>query len=291
LIDLYMQPRALVVDYAAAMLVRLGELFTHLDRQLAVRDAVGRPMFASIRARQPQLGRKYLNRLHLATGLTSGERAAVMIHHYDVLATRLSPATLAAILDGGVCLWSRPSDAGHHRVDLIFSHPTDNEGELTLDYTLDGVVVSVCSFSFAPGSLVGVADGTIIAVTRVQGIRAARDRLRAAMSAVCGVSPAMIFVAVLTGIAERLGISTIAGIAASAQTARGTASETTLAAVYDNFFESIGGVRATPVFYRIALPRPEMPFAEVKRSNRARTRAQREIRTGIARAACLAFDR
>nr|WP_295661091.1 DUF535 family protein [Polymorphobacter sp.] len=247
-------------------------------------------MFASIRAHQPQLARKYLNRLHLAIGLTSGERAAAMIHHYDVLATRLSPPALAAILDRGVCLWSRPSDAGHHRVDLVFSHPTDNEGELTLNYTLDGVIVSVCSFSFAPGSLVAVADATIIAVTRIQGVRADRDRLRAAMCAVCGVSPAMIFVAVLTGIAERLGVSTIAGIAASAQTARDTANGASLAAVYDSFFESIGGVRATPIFYRIALPRPEKPLAEVKRNNCSRTRAQREIRTGIARAACLAFD-
>ena len=99
-----MQPRALVVDRAAAVVVRRGELFTYLDRQLAVRDAVGRPMFASIRARQPRLARKYLNRLRLAIGLTSDERAAVMIHHYKVLATRVSPTTLEAILDRGVCL-------------------------------------------------------------------------------------------------------------------------------------------------------------------------------------------
>lgn len=288
-----MTPPALALNGAklAKTAVWLRELFGHLSRHRAVREAVGRPVFTSIRARQPQLARKYLNRLHLAIGLTSDERAAVMIHHYTVLATRLNPATLEAILDSGVCLWSRASDAGHHRVDLVFSHPTDNEGELTLNYTLDGVILSVCSFSFAPGSLVGVDDATIIAMTRIQGIRADLDRLRAAMWAIRGVSPAMVFVAVLTGVAERLGISTIAGVAAAAQPARDTANEGALNSVYDAFFESIGGVRETPIFYRIALPRPEKPLAEVKRNNRARTRAQREIRTDIARAACLAFDR
>ncbi|QYE33483.1 MULTISPECIES: DUF535 family protein [Sphingosinicellaceae] len=253
----------------------------NFGRHRAVRDAVGRPVVAPIRARQPQLARKYLNPLHLAIGLKSDERAAVMIHHYDFLATRFPPVALGTIFAQGMCVCTRETVVGQHRVDLIFSHPTDNEGELTLNYTLDGVLLSICSFTFAPGSLVAAQDETIIAVTLIEGVRANLDSLKGAMRTLCGVSPAMIFGAVLAGIAGRFGISTLAGVAASAHPARDATNEAAFAQVYDLYFENIGGVQATSIFYRIGLPRLEKPLAEVKR-NRARTRAQREIRAGIA---------
>ncbi len=255
-----------------------------------MRNAVGRPVFASIRARRPQLVRKYLNPLHLAIGLTSDERAAVMIHHYDFLSTRVRPATIEAIVGPGVCLWTHDSDAGHHRIDLVFSHPTDNEGELTLKYTLNDAILSICSFSFAPGSLAGSPAETIIAVTRIQGMPADLNRLRAAIRSLGNLSPAIVFIAVLAGIANCYGIPALAGIAGSAQPARDTGDEKAFATVYDAFFESIGGVRATPAFYRIALPRPEKPLSEVKRTKRARTVVQRELRACIRRAACIAFS-
>lgn len=273
----------------ATIAVRLADLLVRPDRYHAMRQALARPIFARFRARQPQLPLKYLNRLHLAIGLTSAERAALMIHHYDFLATSMPASALDAIVDRGECLWTCDDDAGCHRVDLVFSHPTDNEGELTLNYTLDGAILSVCSFSFAAGSLVAASDATIIVVTRIQGIRDDRERLRTAMRALGGLSPAMVFLAVLTGIADRFGMLTIAGVAAAAQPARDALGEHAGIATYDAFFESVGGVRISPIFYRIALPRIEKPLSEVKSSNRARTRVQRERRVEIARAARVAL--
>lgn len=274
----------------AGLVARLADLLVRPDRYRAIRRAVARPVFAGVRLRQPQLAWKYLNRSHLAIGLTSAQRAAVMIHHYEFLATAMPARPLGAILDRGTCLWRCETAAGCHRIDLVFSHPTDNEGELTLDYTLDGATVSVCSFSFAPGSLVGARDTTVIAVTRIQGMRDDLDRHKTAMRALDGVSPAMIFLDILTGLAARFGITTIAGVAADAQPARGTGDAGANVAVYDRFFASVGGIRATPIFYRIALPRPEKPIGEVKSGNRARTRAQRDLRARIERSAYAAFD-
>ncbi|WP_216708228.1 DUF535 family protein [Glacieibacterium megasporae] len=286
------QPTAFVAEGAklAGLAARLGTLLANRGRHRAVREAVGRPIFAAIRARQPQLARKYLNPFHLAIGLTSDERAALMIHHYDFIATKVPAATFSAIVDGGKRLWCHDSDAGHHRVDVVFSHPTDNEGELTLKYTLDDAILSICSFSFAPGSLAGSPAETIIAVTRIQGMPADLNRLRAAIRSLGNLSPAIVFIAVLAGIANCYGIPALAGIAGSAQPARDTGDEQAFANVYDAFFESIGGVRATPAFYRIALPRPEKPLSEVKRTKRARTVGQRELRACIRRSACMAFS-
>jgi hypothetical protein len=149
--------------------VKIVDLLAHRRRHRAMRTAIAAPIFAAIRALQLQLGLKYLNPQHLAIGLTSDARAAAMIHHYDFLAARVPATSFAAIVGRGLCLRSHAGDTGHHRIDLAFSHPTDNEGELTLDYRFDGVVVSACSFTFANGALAGVPDATILAVTRISG--------------------------------------------------------------------------------------------------------------------------
>ena len=270
--------------------VKIVDLLAHRRRHRAMRTAIAAPIFAAIRALQLQLGLKYLNPQHLAIGLTSDARAAAMIHHYDFLAARVPATSFAAIVGRGLCVWSHAGDTGHHRIDLAFSHPTDNEGELTLDYRFDGVVVSACSFTFANGALAGVPDATILAVTRIQGVRAAAAAMRTAMRGLHSVSPAMVFTAVLSGIAARFGVATLAGVAASAQVSRLAVGARVCPTVYDEFFERIGGVRATPLFYRIALPLVEKPIGEVKSGNRSRTRAQRALRAEIATSAASAFD-
>ncbi len=279
-------PAAMMVKLA----VRLAEVVANPARHRAVDEAVADRLFAGIRARQPKLAVKYLNRRHLAVGLTTDERAALMIHHYHFLAQTVPTDRAAAMLDRGLVLWTHDGAPGRHCIDLGFSHPTDNEGELTLTYSLDGVVVSVCSFSFAPGSLVAARGRTVIALTRIQGMRDERERLRAAMRALDGLSPAMVFLAALTGIADRFGLTAIAGVAAAAQPALDAPTGHAQVAAYDAFFDSLGGVRASPIFYRIDLPRAEKPLSETKSGNRARTRAQRGRRAVIAEAARRAFS-
>ncbi len=273
----------------ANRIVRLVDLITHPARHRAMVHALARSAFAPWRALQPWLPLKYLQPFHLAIGLTSDERAAIMIHHYDFLATRVPAGTLAAIVDQGLDLWRFDSAAGRIGVDLVFSHPTDNEGELSLILSLDGVRLSVCAFTFAPGSLIRRPDATIIAVTRIQGVRPEFTRMRAAMRAAAGLSASTIFMAVLAGIARRFDLSTMAGITAAAQVARVAAAGPVFPAVYDDLFARFGGRRATAAFYRIALPLCERPLDEISSNNRARRRAQRHLRSEVALSACRAF--
>ena len=266
---------------------RLLDAATHLRRHRRVTAAVAATPFAGIRTRQPRLAVKYLNPLHLAAGLSSSARAAAMVHHYDMLRTRVHPAMLTTILGDGATIWTHEDSATRHAVILCFSHPTDNEGELTLEYRVDGVTLHVLSFTFVPGCVVG-ADTAVLLVSRLQGTRNRFDEIRAAMKALDGLAAPALLVAAVQGIALGLGTAQLAAVAAARQV--GQAPDMTgLLDSYDRFFAKLGGVPGDG-FFHLPLPLAERPIAAIAGRNRARVRAQRAIKHDVARAAQRSVD-
>ncbi|GLS17839.1 hypothetical protein GCM10007874_08540 [Labrys miyagiensis] len=261
---------------------RVCDLFSHPVRHRRVAKALSKPVFRNILKRQPQLTIKYLHYRHLVRGISTDERAATMIHHYDFLGAKFASAFVATVLDKEACLWDYPTEAGRHRVVLKFSDPTDNEGELTFEYQFEGVLIYLLSFSFAPGSLAGLPAETVVLLTRLQGTKSDFELLRTAMKSLRGLSAPAVLIAALHGLADGLGLVTILGVSAEAQVCYYDGQPSVFVAAYDDFFTSLGGSKLTSKFYALALPLVEKPIDEVKSNNRSRTRAQRDLKKSIA---------
>jgi uncharacterized protein VirK/YbjX len=264
-----------------ARLKRVCDLISHPVRHRRVAQALNKPAYRGIRMRQPQLSIKYLHSRYLVRGISTDDRASTMIHHYNFLEKSFSPTFTDAFLNKEACLWDYPTDAGRHRAVLKFSDPTDNEGELTIEYQFEGALIYLLSFSLAPGSLVGLPAETVILLTRLQGTRKDFELLRSAMKSLRGLSAPVVLVAVLHGLADALGLRMLVGVCAQAQVCYYDGQPSVFLAAYDDFFASLGGSRITSKFYALALPLVEKPLEEVKSNNRARTRAQRDLKKSI----------
>ena len=264
---------------SAGYLSRAMDLFVHPARHMSMIKAVRAPVFRVIRKRQPQLTRKYLNPKHLVSGWTSSQRSIAMIHHYQFLENHLSPACLVSILNGTE-VWKNEEAAGSNKLHLSFSDPTDNEGELSFTYSVEGISIYVMSFSFVPGGLVMSSARTVILITRIQGAKEHFELIRACSKSMHGLAITAIFMAAMQGLAERLGLDEACGIRAEVQVCLDKNCAGHISNVYDNFFESIGGIRAGN-YFQIALPLEIKSMMHVKSSNRGRVRRQREMKQQV----------
>ena len=259
---------------------RTCDLLMHPRRHIGVVRALSDPAYAEIRKRQPQLAIKYLHPRHLVGNMSASERASAMVRHYGFLTARVDDRARSRILGDGLLLWAHDSAPGQHALSLRFSHPTDNEGELTIEYSFDGLVVYVLSFTFVPGQLFAIEADTVILISRIQGARSLFQETRNAMKLLHGLGAPGLLMASVQGIAEELGLSIVLGVPAARQVSNVVESYA-FETVYDEYFDSLGATNAGGLF-RLDMPLREKPLSEIKSSNRARTRHQRELKRSVA---------
>ena len=258
---------------------RLLSLLINLPRHRRMLHTISGKPFREIRLLQPQLGLKYLNPNHIAHGLSTKDRAEAMIHHYNLLNRVFHPTILEAISRQGALLWEINDEKGRHRVLLKFSHPTDNEGELTIEYIFDGTLLHVLSFTFVSEALVGGGVETVILISRNQGVQASLEKRRIAMQMLYGLSASRLLVSTIQGIAEGLGLSQIIGVSAQRQVCRSQRA-IHLQSAYDDVFLNLGGIEADGLF-KMRLPFQDKPLLKVRNRDRDRIRLQRQVRQSI----------
>lgn len=259
-----------------ARLHRFGDVIANPDRHLRVRKAVAWDRIKFIRHLQPRIEFKYLHPKYLIKGLPTDEKAKIFIHHYEFLQHFLSDEFAISILSEGVDLWSYDGESGCHAIKLVFSHPTDNEGELTLEYQFGPDLIYLMSFSFASGALVERPEQTIVLLTRIQGVAKDFEAVRQAMKDLRGLSAASLLMAALQGIALGIGAKSILSVCADSQVCLTDATSAVFINAYDKYLSDLGAERYSEKFFLLNVPLVERPLEEVKSSNRSRVRFQRE---------------
>ncbi|WP_206244935.1 DUF535 family protein [Novosphingobium terrae] len=259
-----------------ARLYRFSSFITNPDRHWRVRRAISWDGFKIIKRLQPRIEFKYLHPKYLVKGLDTDSKASIFIRHYEVLSDALSDKLSGLMLSEGLDLWSYGEEAENHSIKLVFSHPTDNEGELTLEYMFGSSLIYLMSFSFAPGSLVGRPEETIILLTRIQGIAKEFEAARCAMKDLRGLSAASLLMAALQGIALGIEARTILSVCAEAQVCLTDAESSVFLNAYDKYLSDLGAEKYSDKFFLLNIPLVERPLEEVKSSNRSRVRFQRE---------------
>jgi uncharacterized protein VirK/YbjX len=237
--------------------------------------------------RQPDFPTKWLRGNYLASGLSELQRARYYFFHYDFIIKHLSASLLEDLVFHQVELWSSTIDDCRHSIIVRQSSLSVVEGELSLEFNVDGACLYVLSFTIIPKD--GAGEGGIL-VSRMQGVRGLWDDIKRASRRMKDVSPPFALMAALQGLAQALDIESVFGVSARRQAARGAEHAGDFNTTYDQFFLSIGATEMDEMLFAAAFPLPEKPMSQVKPGHRIRTRAKRELKREIAKTAQSVVD-
>lgn len=278
-------------------LLRIPVLLVHPVGHTRLLRTLLDPRIVGLTQRHPQLAWKYLGGNYLARRMTTRTRLESLTHHYDIVRTRLRAGFLDDVLAGRVTLWQDTHAEHRFSVTLAFPrsphHPdrmADHEGDLALNFAMDGVPLYTLCFSVVPDSAVHLGCGNAIFLGRLQGADGRFEQIRLATRQLHDISPKDILLAALQGIAQALGIDTLIGVSNAEQLSksRGVRAESVLFD-YDSFWQSLQAQRTIDNLFMLPLPIPDKPIETIAQKHRSRTLRKRRYKESVSEAACNAF--
>jgi uncharacterized protein VirK/YbjX len=243
------------------------------------------------------------HRHYLARGLPLRQRVRCVLAHYGFEEAAFDAAYKRAIYcDGGLALWRHEGPDGGWRFEirLEMAPRLCAEGDLTIALRATAVGneggIEGClhrlSFSWVDGAFAGVDAPIVPFIARNQGHRAdVRDAFATFEQAFPNNSPGYFCFAALQGIAGALGIEQVAAVKAARQSAWTPAGARHFTNAYDGFWETLGGVPAAHLAYRIALPFHLKPLSEMPSRHRKRAALRRAHWREIGESARLVLQR
>ena len=207
------------------------------------------------------------------------------MYHYRRLPDVFPDHVLARVLLAEIPLAEIQWGDDCFAVKMGLSRPWDYEGEMSLNFEVNGKLVFLLSFTIVPGSIVQSEAPEVILISRVQGIRGCFDEIQVATKALFDVAPPALLIAALCGLAEVYGINAMAAINATMKPefhlCEGEAAN--IQDAYDGFFTELGATKGPAGFYLSPLPPVEKPMIFIKRGHKTRTRKKRIFKRQIAR--------
>ena len=233
----------------------------------------------------PRFPLKYLGLDYLVCGLTVAQQAECFIHHYRRLPDALPDNLLIRVLLEDILLVEIREGNDCFTVRMGLSRPWDDEGELSLNFAVNGEVVFVLSFTIIPGWVVRSEFQEVVLVSRLQGVRGSFDEIQRATKTMYDVAPPALLLAALCGVAEAFGIKAMAGITAVMKPEfhfyEGEAEH--IQQAYDGFFTELGATKGPADFYLAPMPPQEKPMTSIKRGHKTRTKKKRAFKQDIAK--------
>ena len=251
--------------------------------QVKVLRVLSRPAYKQLTRQNPRFPLKYLGLDYLARGLTVDQQAECFIHHYRRLSGLFPEELLAQVLLGDFLLDDIRKGDDRFTVRMGLSRPWDDEGEMSLNFEVNGGIVFVLSFTIIPGRVVQSDAEEVILISRLQGVRGSYDEIRRATKAMHDVAPSAFLFAVVCGVAEAFGVTAMAGITAAMKPEfhfyEGEAAH--IRQAYDGFFTELGATRGPSGFYLGPLPPEEKPMTSIKQGHKIRTRNKRSFKRQV----------
>jgi uncharacterized protein VirK/YbjX len=261
----------------------------NISTQIRVLGVLSRPAYRQVMKVNPRFPLKYSGLDYLARGLTVAQQAECFIHHYRRLPDLLPENVLLQLLLEDVLLDEIRRGDDLFLVKMGLSRPWDDEGELSLSFEVNGIVVFVLSFTIIPGWVVRSAAQEVVLISRLQGVKGSYDEIQRATRAMYDVAPPALLFAALCGVAEAYGIKAMAGIAGAMKPEfhfyEGEAAH--IQQAYDGFFAELGAIRGAADFYLAPMPPPEKPMTSIKPGHKIRTRKKRAFKREIMQRVCL----
>jgi uncharacterized protein VirK/YbjX len=260
----------------------------NIPSQVKVLHILSRPEYLRLARITPRFSVKFLALDYIARGLSVEQHAACFLHHYRRLPDVLSPELLRGVLFDDVIVDEIHADEHCFTVKLGLSRPWDNEGELSLNFEVDGQLVFILSFTIVPGWVVQSEFDEVVLISRLQGVKGRFAEIQLATRSLHDVAPPAVLVAALCGFADVYGIRGMAGVNAHMKPefhlCEGEAEH--IHQAYDKFLTELGGIRAPSGFYLAPIPLPEKPLSLIKKGHKTRTRVKRAFKHEVAARIC-----
>jgi uncharacterized protein len=264
-------------------------LITHPRTLVSLVRVFAAPPMRPLYRVEPRLMFKFLPE-YLTADLSRRERAAMLMHHYTFLTTRLDRDFFARIIDQRIEIWRLDAKGHAYRILLFLPRTPYREGDLALIFEADGDEIYTLAFTIGPGSIAGLAAPDAMYIPRVQGKGKRLLEIREATRNCGDVSPAALLLAAAEGTAKELGLADMIGISAKTQvmTSDGRQPENFLRA-YDEFWKAAGGSRLDRNLFQLPVPSVNKSILAIKRGHRSRTLRKRRFKKAVAEQVALSF--
>ena len=237
------------------------------------------PKLQVFMSEHPQLVYRPFRR-YLAKSFGKQQRRQILAAHYLYLSNRLSESFFSLTARRKIRLWQLCIDKQTYAITVSFSGHTHCEGDLLLEFQLDGVPLYHLGFAIAPGHVLGSTAKHVILIARLQGAREQFALIRHATKACLDNAPSHVLVAALQGIASALHIERMAGVSNSEQLMANDLKTYKLYFDYDKFWKSILACE-TGRFFQMPVPLDERPLGEIAIAHRRRTRVKRRFKAEV----------
>ena len=264
----------------------LHRLFTALGAHREIARLSQFPVLAEAARVHPRLLIKYVARHYLALGLPVPARIACFVHHYRRLCSVLPIWLLRRTLLEEVPLFETSENGAQFAITMCLSKSVEyeTEGELSLNLLVEDKIVYIVGFSIVPGWVVKSSASEAILISRMQGVKGYHREIAQATKSLHDVSPVVLLLAALQGIASVFDIGVMASVSAAVQVCYDERYAASFRQGYDDFF----GERGIPLnkegFFLTPIPLPEKPLANIKRGHKIRTREKRAFRQEVQKA-------
>jgi uncharacterized protein VirK/YbjX len=261
---------------------------THLGSHRKVVQLLQLEPYAEAARNNPRFGFKYLTHDYLAQGLTTAQCAAGFLHHYRRLHSALPERLLRDTLSGNTTIHEIRTEHNQFAISMGLSRDFDKEGELSLNFHVDGEVAFLMACTIVPGEIVHSPASEVVLISRVQGMKGSYPGIHLATKALHDVSPGASLLAALQGIAIALGIENIAAVSAARQSSFNAQTSAELKQGYDEFFVGAGLPQNERGFFLSPVPIQLKPMSQVKKGHKIRTKEKRAYKERI-QTACMRF--
>ena len=246
------------------------------------------PQFAETVQVNPRFPFKYLTRDYLVRNFTVNERLTCFLHHHRRMYCALPDRALRQTLKGRVTLHEINAGSNRFIINMGLPRPPwDKEGELSLNFEVNGELVYNLSFNIIPGWVVESKTAEVILITRVQGRKGCYDKIKLVANAMHEAAPIELLLSAAQGIANVLGIHEIAAVCGTNQNCFQDEYASQFMKAYDEFFTELGLVKTDagllfgPISHLCSLPNEKDSATTVKSRRGLRAMKRRATRLKI----------
>ena len=158
---------------------------------------------------------------YLSLSMTPFERCDAITHHFRFMNTHFVVGEAVKAASLSKVLWTKICSDFTLSLLLEQSSKAALEGEMTLQFYVDGSRFYYLTFSVVAGSLANIDADNILFVGGIQGVVDKREEIRRVSKANNEVAPIDHLLLALRCIAETLAIDWIAGVASAAHRSNG----------------------------------------------------------------------
>ncbi len=230
---------------------------------------------ANLATKYPEYRFKYLGN-YLSSAFSITQRASILGHTYRFLASQKILPFRTVMAGGKAELWSQKVEG--EQFDAVLSPIKDAflEGDLALVFRCDQKPLYRLSFSFLPGSYVGIKEETALFIGGSQGYRNTVIESRRVAKILGEICPATFLLILMKAISKALGLRTVIGVSLASHSCDTlTNGKINPVSAYDAFWEA-NGAEKLGRFYHMSSDLVFRPSEASSSAHRARARRKQE---------------